>query len=57
MPAFLRSGDALDDRKAASENMQTVSTGLADKLREASGAYLDTDEQTSDNLDNQMLSP
>ena len=50
-------GDALDSRKAAAEKMQTVSAGLAEKLRVASGAYSDTDEQTGDNLDNQMLGP
>ena len=50
-------GNALDDRKTASENMHIVSTGLADRLREAAGAYLVSDDQISDNLDNQMLAP
>ena len=54
-PGITKLGDALDERQPAVENMQNVSEQLRDNLREAAGAYDSTDEQTSGNLDDQML--
>ena len=51
----MHSAIALDDRSDAGENMKAVSEHLAERLYEAAGVYRDTDDQTSDNLDNQIL--
>jgi uncharacterized protein YukE len=42
-------------RKKAGNNMQKVSEELADKLRAGSAEYRKADEETSDNIDTQML--
>ena len=60
-PACFRSimalGHALDAREEAAEKMEVVCTELAERLYDAAGVYRFTDEKTSDNLDNQMLTP
>ena len=60
-PACFRSilaiADALEARKETGAKMMEVSEGLDKKLEIAAKAYKGTDDQTGDNLDNQMLSP
>ena len=53
--AVIAAGHAMSARKEAAEKMQTFSTNLAEDLGTATDAYRDTDEQTKDNLEGQML--
>ena len=54
-PGIMELRGALETRETAAQNVQAISTQLAENLREAVRAYNETDQDTEDNLDNQMV--